>query len=497
MPYPTIYPTGTTIYNPDKCFNGFTVFPANGEGIMLIDMNGREVNLWKNMEGMPAKILPGGYIMGYSAVRNPQFMTREFVDLIQVDWDGKVVWRFNHNEFIEDPGETAQWMARAKQDYQREGNPVGYYTPALEPLTDRGNTILLVHANVRNNRISRYPLIDDRIIEVDWEGNIIWDWKCSDHFNEFGFSEAAKNVLFRDPGLRNSGTNGMGDWLHVNAMSVLGPNPYYDAGDERFHPDNLILDSRQANITFIVSKKSKEIVWKLGPDYSNEKTGWIIGQHHAHMIPRGLPGEGHIMIFDNGGQAGYGLPNEMSPWGAECCRRDYSRVLEIDPVSREIIWQYTPKEAGFIVPLNSSRFYSPFISSAQRLPNGNTLITEGGGGRLFEITPDYEIVWEYISPYFGGGNYTGHARFSGQFNHVYRAYRVPYSYCPQAAIPEEVAIDPITIQDFRMPGAASRGPKKVTYVETIDYSKKSEEVLDFCLPTDEQKKQVINSINND
>ena len=58
-------------------------------------------------------------------------------------------------------------------------------------------------------------------------------------------------------------------------------------------------------------------------------------------------------------------------------------------------------EVGFLVPVDASRFYSPFISSAQRLPNGNTLITEGSGGRMIEVTADHRIVWEYISPYWG------------------------------------------------------------------------------------------------
>ena len=53
----------------------------------------------------------------------------------------------------------------------------------------------------------------------------------------------------------------------------------------------------------------------------------------------------------------------------------------------KIVWQYTPSEAGFLVPMDSNRFYSPFISGMQRLPNGNTLITEGSNGRVFEVTP--------------------------------------------------------------------------------------------------------------
>lgn len=490
MPYPTIYPTGTTIYKPDKCFNGFTIYPANGEGAMLIDMNGREVNLWKDLEGMPNKILPGGYVMGARGVRNPKFMTKEYIDVVQVDWDGNIVWKFDHLELIEDPGEKPQWMARQKADYQREGNPVGYYVPGMAPYTDHGNTLILCHRNVTNPDISLIPLIDDAIVEVDWEGNILWEWRCSDHFREMHFSEAAKNVLARDPNLRTSGINGMGDWMHINSMSVLGPNKWYDAGDERFHPDNIIWDGRQSNIIAIISKKTGKIVWQLGPDYDKPEyrfIGQIIGQHHAHMIPQGLPGAGNIMIFDNGGLAGYGLPNPMSPNGFQNCRRDYSRVLEIDPITLKIVWQYTPKEAGFIIPLNSSRFYSPFISSAQRLPNGNTLITEGGGGRLFEVTRDHEIVWEYISPYYGNGVYRGMSAYNGtKFNCVYRAYRVPYDYCPQAGIPEEVAIEPIANEDFRMPGAAPRGPLKVTIIEGT-HSMAEVDQDNFCLATDEEE----------
>ena len=76
-------------------------------------------------------------------------------------------------------------------------------------------------------------------------------------------------------------------------------------------------------------------------------------------------------------------PPESPPTGIKAALRDYSRVLEIDPVSLKIVWQYTPREAGFLEPMDSNRFYSPFISSAQRLPNGNTLITEGSDGRVF------------------------------------------------------------------------------------------------------------------
>lgn len=110
----------------------------------------------------------------------------------------------------------------------------------------------------------------------------------------------------------------MGDWLHINSASYVGPNKFYDAGDERFHPDNVIWDAREANIIAITDKRTGAIVWRIGPDYSLPELkhiDWIIGQHHAHIIPKGLPGEGNLLVFDNGGWGGYGLPNPSSPFG--------------------------------------------------------------------------------------------------------------------------------------------------------------------------------------
>ena len=236
----------------------------------------------------------------------------------------------------------------------------------------------------------------------------------------------------------------------------------YDSGDERFHPDNIIVSGRQTNITAIIDKKTGNIVWQIGPDYNTspdlKKMGWIIGQHHAHMIPRGLPGEGNILVFDNGGWAGYGPPNPGSRTGNQNALRDYSRVLEIDPTTLEIVWQYGPKEAGLVHPVDSNRFYSPFISSAQRLPNGNTLICEGSGGRLIEVTSDHEIVWEYINPYISK---------ELPFNMVYRAYRIPYEWVPQLDAQEEIPIERIDVQTFRMPNAGPLGCENKTKVQGI------------------------------
>ena len=478
MTYPSVYPTGATVYRPGKGFNGYTVFQAKELGALVVDMNGGEVKLWRGLHGFPNKLLPGGQVLGHTGERNTRYGMQDYRDLIQVDWDGNVVWRFNEYEFIEDPGEEPQWMARVHHDFQREGNPVGYYVPGMDPQVEGGNTLLLGHKNLVCPEISDKNLLDDTVYEVTWEGDIVWEWVCSDWFEAFGFREEARNILSRDPNMRPAG-GGQGDWMHMNAMSVLGPNRWYDQGDERFHPENILMDGRETNIIFIVSKETGEPVWKVGPDYDHtpeRRLGWIIGQHHAHMIPRGLPGEGNILVYDNGGWAGYGAPNPGSPTGAKNALRDYSRVLEFDPVTLEIVWQHTPQEAGFVHPTDSNRFYSPFISSAQRLPNGNTLITEGSGGRIIEVTADHALVWEYISPYWG-------RHFP--MNMVYRAYRVPYDWIPQVDPPEERAIEPLDVTTFRVPGAAPPGPRSESTVEgTVPYQSSS--ALCVVSDTDEE-----------
>jgi hypothetical protein len=234
-----------------------------------------------------------------------------------------------------------------------------------------------------------------------------------------------------------------------------------------------------SNITAITDKKTGKLVWKLGPDYSAteelRQLRWIIGQHHAHMIPRGLPGEGNILIFDNGGWAGYGAPNPWSPKGTQNALRDYSRVLEIDPLTLKIVWQYKPVETDSPpLPTDNYLFYSGYISSAQRLPNGNTMITEGANGRLFEVTADHELVWEYISPYFDKEQ---------KNNMVYRSYRYPYEWIPQLDKPQEAPLPRIDCTSYRVPGSKQEEPKNVSVFEPGDEYIETEQV---CVAADDE-----------
>ena len=468
MGQPTIFPTGVTIYKPEKCWNGYNLVPTINSGALLFDMNGNEIRRWEQFHGFPNKLLPNGDLIGYSGDRDPKYGMQDGVDLVQIDYDGNIVWKFNRFEFIEDEGNEAQWMARTHHDYQREGNPVGYYVPEQNPLLREGKTLILGHKTVRNEKISDKKLLDDVFYEVDWEGNILWEWHANEHFDEIGFSEEAKKTIYKNPNIRES-DGGVGDWLHTNCMSYLGPNKRYNEGDERFHPENIIFDSREANFLAIISKKTGRIVWKIGPNWDDENIkhiSYIIGPHHTHLIPEGLPGEGNILVFDNGGWGGYGVPNTVSEDGTKNVWRDYSRVLEINPITLEIVWQFTPESIRAGIPTDASKFYSPYVSSAQRLPNGNTLIDEGSNGRLIEVTYEKEIVWEWISPYFSNSKDEDPIN-----NMIYRGYRYPYSWVPQEEIPEEIAIEPLDITTYRLPNAGKFGAKKVITVEgTLPYS---------------------------
>ena len=473
MGTPNVYPMGTTIYDPKKAFNGYTIMSITGVGAVLINMNGKVVRTWKDFQGFPNKMLPGGHIMGSLGRRLEQYGYQDMADVTQIDWDGNVIWSFNKKEYIEEGGKK-YWLARQHHDYQREGNPVGYYVPGMECKTHSGNTLILCHEDIYNKKISDKRLLDDCIIEVDWEGNIIWQWNVNKHFKDLGFSEEQKNVLFRNPNYHHVGEEGQSDWMHINSMSVLGPNKWYDQGDERFHPDNIIWDAREANILAIISKETGKIVWQIGSDFTASRElraiGQIIGQHHLHMIPRGLPGEGNLLVFDNGGWAGYGAPSRTSKDGTKADKRDYSRVIEINPVTLQVEWEFTGSTWGGMIPaIGNTKFYSQLISSAQRLPNGNTLITEGSDCRIFEVTPDKELVWEYYAP------------FNTKDGYIYRAYRYPYSYVPQLAEPEEVPVVRVDNSTFRMPGAElGMIENEVTVQGTWGYEGK----MDACVTED-------------
>ncbi len=243
----------------------------------------------------------------------------------------------------------------------------------------------------------------------------------------------------------------------MNSASTLGPNRWFDEGNTIFHPDNIIVSFRKVNLVAIIDKSSGHFVWRLGP-YFDERSGeqherilnhkiprpvdQISGQHHPHLIPQGLPGAGNILLFDCQGGAGY-PPSSLGIYAG-------SRILEIDPTTKSIVWQWTAEDAG----LPPWAFFSSFVSNAQRLPNGNTLITEGMQGRIFQVTSSGKPAWEDYSPYTGygvaGEPEVSTSRVPGVDRLsltplVYRSQAVPDDWLPDNAVtkPAVVATTPL------------------------------------------------------
>jgi hypothetical protein len=443
---PSVYPTGTTLYDTTRAWSGFTVLSLLGtQAVLVIDMNGGVVKRWdgyNNSAGGPARVLPGGDVVAAEGARP---MRQESLELVQRDFAGGVIWRFDRNEQIQTADGKTIWSLRQHHDWQREDFPSGYYSPEFTPARSGSNTLILTHTDRRQADVADVMLQDDRLIEVSPQGQIVWQWIAGEHINELGFDPRARAAIRGARG-GGAGRGGAGDgagrgggvafdWLHLNSATYLGPNRWFDAGDKRFAPNNVIVSSREASLLAIIGRDGS-IVWRLGPDFLESDAaraiGQMIGQHHAHLIPRGLPGAGNLLVFDNGGPSGYGEPSAIAPRGVGVYARPNSRVLEIDPVTLKLVWSYTA----------AGQFFSTNISGAQRLPNGNTLITEGADGRIFEVTSDQRIVWEYVNPLFVG------ARAS---NAVYRAYRLPYAWIPQIARPQEKAVTPPAPGDFRVP----------------------------------------------
>ena len=459
----SVYPTGTVKYVPGKCWNGFTLI--GGGPPKIVDMNGNLVHEWTgDINGFPAKLLPGGQIL--TTGKRWQGYVDDGITVSQLDWNGKSVWEFQKYvsvpKDIQQPDSGKMWISTQHHDLQRKGNPV-YYTPAVKTSIKAGITLVLGHKWHTNTKVNANLLMDDALYEVDANGKVLWEWVAADHFAEFGFGKDAIKALQSWNPKKGNEKKGF-DWWHQNCASYLGPNKWYDQGDKRFHPDNIVFDSREANILCIIDHETGKVVWRVGPDYldgEDANIGQIVGPHNTYMIPVGLPGAGNIMVYDNGGQAGYGKPNAMGPHGIANVHRFYTRVLEIDPVTKEIVWEYSIKSLKGIWKLFGYKEFSPFISSSQRLPNGNTLICEGANGRFIEVTSDLEVVWEYISPY--PGNIPG-------TNYVYRAYRAPYGWVPEGVHAKEVAVEPLANGEFHIPNVEGKMPVVKSLVENTGLS---------------------------
>ena len=405
---PTEFPKGLTIDNADKAYDCHVLYDGRTGASYLINKAGEEVHSWPHT-GFPAEMIDpavnGGRRGHVLLNREPDAFFNEV--FLEMDWDGNVVWEWGDKA----PG----GKARQNHDHCRLAN---------------GNTLLISKREYAVASIHSEEFVDQPLYEVTPAGDIVWEWVAHEHLDELGIDKKRRELLFSKTLVRSRA------YLFVlNNLQPLGPNKWFDGGDRRFHPDNIMIDSREANFVAIIEKSTGKVVWRLGPDYPAaydftkrdfdgecpKPIDTISGQHDAHLIAPGLPGAGNVLVFDNDGPAGMPqVPGKTFPG---------SRILEIDPITEQIVWQYDATKSG--MPFWA--FYSSFISSARRLPNGNTLICEGMYGRIFQVTRDGEIVWEFVNPRYG--KWAQHAMnvigFGGEeTNWVFRAQPVPNDWLP-------------------------------------------------------------------
>lgn len=204
----------------------------------------------------------------------------------------------------------------------------------------------------------------DIIQEIDKSGNIIWEWKSWKHL------DAKKNSI----------------WPTVERYQWAGANSVYEMQD-----GNILISFRRICTIAIINKKTGKIDWQWGLHE-------ISNQNCAIQIENG-----NILVLDNG-------------FHGEGIHHPFSRILEFDFNTKKMIWDYRDRDNDNI------NFFSDFMSSCQRLPNGNTLIVESSWGRIFEVTKSGEIVWEFVNP--------DYAKFQdyGTSNVVTRAFRYGVDY---------------------------------------------------------------------
>ena len=152
-----------------------------------------------------------------------------------------------------------------------------------------------------------------------------------------------------------------GDLLHTNSLEIL--DGAHEARVPAFRRGRLLLSVHTLNVIAVLDPDGGTIVWAM--------SGLWKRQHDPNLLENG-----DLLVFDNQGHDGM------------------SQVIELDPTTQQIVWAYrgTPENG----------FYTELCGANQRLPNGNTLITESERGRAFEVAPDGVVVWEYRSPHRAG-----------------------------------------------------------------------------------------------
>jgi len=381
--------------NSTTSFDGYTLFsPMANSETFLIDNCGELIHTWTSAyrPSSAPYLLPNGLLLRSGNVNNPTFTAGGNGGIIElIDWDGNVVW---------------DYTISSRNECQHHD---------LEPLPN-GNILAIVWEShtfieaVEAGRIETSPMLwSERIIEIEPDlendtGRVVWEWRVWDHLVQDKNINAANYGVVKDSPRRidvNFSPSGahQPDWLHINSVAY---NAELDqivmschAFDEIWIVDHSTTMEEAKSSTGGRSGLGGDLLFRYGNPqaYGQGDTTrrTLFKQHDARWVFERDQDRGKIMIFNN--QAG---------------RREgkrYSAVEVIDPGikadgtytiptgtlgSVRTQWTYKARD-----PV---KFNSEFISGAQPLPNGNTLICEGATGRFFEVTRSGETTWEYVNP---------------------------------------------------------------------------------------------------
>jgi len=376
-------------------FDGFTLFAPNGyTTVYLINADGKVVHTWGNglKPGISVYLLEDGRLLrAIHRDDNTVFGKPPFGGgRVQIlGWDGKVEW-----------------------DY-RMSDDLRYQHHDIRPMPN-GNVLLLVWEFKTEDEaiaagrdpflLSQGKLFPETIVEVKptgpTSGDIVWEWKLWDHLiQDHDGSKANYGVVSEHP-----------ERLDVNYILSPGADWNHSNGiDYNAELDQIVISMRSMDEIYVIDHsttteearghtggkqgKGGDFLYRWGNPRAYERGAAedqrLFKQHNPHWIAPGLPGAGNILVFNNGNDR---------PGG------NHSSVDEIvPPVSADGRYEELRDERanGPAEPLWSYKsdptedFYSHFISGAQRLPNGNTLICSGAQSMFFEVTPKKKVVWRY------------------------------------------------------------------------------------------------------
>jgi hypothetical protein len=412
--------------NDSLAYEGLTLLtPTSYSHTYLIDNCGREVRSWVSdyPPGLSAYLLESGQLLRTARIPGAFFGGGLGGRIELFSWEGELEWGYNYAsdahhqhhdiEYLPNGNILAlAWERKTPDEAEQAGRnpdftgPNGVYTETVVELQPVGTN----------------------------QAVVVWKWDLWDHLvQDHDPSKDNFGMVAEHPELINvnysSGQSGPGmDWVHTNSIDY---NPVLDqiiinSRDfcEFWVIDHSTTTAEAAGHTGGNSGKGGDILYRWGNPEAykrgTEADQEFFAQHDAHWIEQGLADEGKILVFNNG----------VNRPGV-----DFSSVEVIDPpLGADGQYNlmpgqaYGPAEPDWIYtalpPLAS--FYSNRISGAQRLPNGNTLICEGVKGQLFEVTPEKEVVWRYISPVVNFGP-VSQGDTPGN-NDVFRAYRYGADY---------------------------------------------------------------------